>query len=76
LKDLEKNYEADELLCPFCCEGDLLMMEDCETFFLLCLSCKACGPVEQSAEDAMDSWAMRPTKEDIEELSKRQVYFS
>lgn len=54
-------------------------MEDEGKHYFLCLECKCCGPVEDSAEEAMESWCTRPEADDVEALilrSKRHIFFS
>jgi hypothetical protein len=65
--------------CPFCAALELLAMEDEGKHYYLCLQCRCCGPVEDSAEEAMESWCTRPNDDDVELLisrAKRQVFFS
>lgn len=45
--------------CPFCGSLSLLGMEDDGKFFILCLDCRSCGPIEDDQEEAMLSWCLR-----------------
>lgn len=74
-----ETYELSDLKCPFCNDAELYVMNDESTWYTMCLMCRACGPVEDSAEEAMDSWCTRPTDDDVEALisrARRQVFFS
>lgn len=59
------------LRCPFCSCRDLMMVESVyETgYFVLCLTCDACGPVAEYKEDALEKWENRLLYGEVKGLS-------
>lgn len=78
---MSSNHDLDELPihCPFCGTADLLGMQDEDTFFILCMECRTCGPVADSDEEAMLAWCERVDTSDHRTIytrtAKRRVAF-
>lgn len=76
-----KNDELDQEdhICDFCGECDQIAMEDEHIFYVMCLSCKACGPVGNSHDEAFLLWCTRIRKDDedrVHYMAKRLVWIS
>jgi hypothetical protein len=56
----------DPAYCAFCDSQDLMLLDDEGVFFVLCLDCRASGPLANSAEEAHLLWCDRPLSDDPE----------
>lgn len=70
---MAKNHDFEELPlhCPFCGACDALAMEDADRYWIMCLECSACGPCEDSKEEAVLSWCERYDLEQARTIYKR-----
>jgi hypothetical protein len=66
--------EVETPTCPFCSGNSLLMMDDDDLFYILCLECRACGPVEDTADEALFSWTYRADPEAEKYLLAQKCY--
>lgn len=58
------DYEELQVHCPFCLKSDLIMMDDDDVHYALCMECRCCGPTAETPELAIAAWCDRPDPSD------------
>lgn len=66
INGIEAEVSVNER-CAFCSGGDLQLIESVyeSGHFICCLKCEACGPVGDTAEQALELWCYRADRADI-----------
>lgn len=73
---LERPLDIDDRdwACPWCPTAEFLMMDDDGKHYILCLSCRCCGPCCDSAEEALLAWLDRNQPDEFYDYgSKRTI---
>jgi len=64
--------DITEGACPFCGESDFLLMDEDDIHWVMCLTCRTCGPTASTPEKAHEYWIER-YEEDAGFLARRLV---
>lgn len=59
------TVEEDDLVCPFCAEGQLMAMSDEARHWVMCLLCFACGPCGEDDTEALSLWTNRTSRDEL-----------